>query len=89
MRTDFKCVLNSHGFGIQNSEIACDVRIAIEMEMGPLTGPNLITILWSIDKVQSALHKSDRFYPDFSTFRTELLSPISFLLKCNTGKVST
>ena len=39
--------------------------------------------------VQSTLHNSDRFYPDFCIFRTELLSPISFLLKCNTEKVST
>ena len=39
--------------------------------------------------VQSTLHNSDRFYPDFCIFRTELLSPISFLIKCNTEKVST
>ena len=30
-----------------------------------------------------------RFYPDFCIFRTELPSPISFLLKSNTEKVST
>ena len=39
--------------------------------------------------IQSTLHNSDRFYPDFCIFRTELLSPISVLLKCNTEKVST
>ena len=39
--------------------------------------------------IQSTLHNSDRFYPDFCIFRTELLSPINFLLKCNTEKVST
>ena len=39
--------------------------------------------------IQSTLHNSDRFYPDFCIFRTELLSPISFLLKFKTEKVST
>ena len=34
MRIYFKCVLNSHGFGIRSSEIACDFRIANEVEMG-------------------------------------------------------
>ena len=38
--------------------------------------------------IQLTLHNSDRFYPDFCIFWTELLSPISFLLKCNTEKVS-
>ena len=42
-----------------------------------------------IDLLQSTLHNSDRFYPDSCIFRTELPSPISFLLKCNTEKVST
>ena len=39
--------------------------------------------------IESNLHNSDQFYPDFCIFRTELLSPISFLLKCNTEKAST
>ena len=34
MRISFKCVLNSHVFGIRSSEIACDFRIANEVEMG-------------------------------------------------------
>ena len=42
-----------------------------------------------LENIQSTLHNSDWFYPDFCIFRTELLSPISFLLKCNTEKIST
>ena len=34
VRTTLKCVLNSHAFGIRNSEIACVLRIANEVEMG-------------------------------------------------------
>ena len=34
MRTTFDCVLNSYGFGIRSSEIACDLRFANELEMG-------------------------------------------------------
>ena len=34
MRISFKCVLNLHVFGIRSSEIACDFRIANEVEMG-------------------------------------------------------
>ena len=34
VRISFKCVLNSHAFGIRNSQIAFVLRIAIEVEMG-------------------------------------------------------
>ena len=40
MRTTFDCVLNSYGFGIRSSEIACDLRFANELEMGLKTGVN-------------------------------------------------